>query len=429
MGGTGMPQKRFHYAWLVCIGCMLAYFLAGGFGCNHMSLYYPFLIERYSFSNTMISLLTTVRSLGNIGSLSLAPVCCRRFGMRKCLLAAMAVLVLGFLLLAAARSYPMFVLAYLIVGASYGMACMVPLSILLDRWFIRDKTVAISLVAASSGLATVGLPSLLTAIMKHSGVGTSALIEAAVVFVLGGIAVLLIRNAPEDKGISAYGVETGKEREGAAANEAAGTTPPLQENRVRVYSVFLKNGFLRNLPVYLVGICCGLICSAAYGNISMLAVSSGQTVETAALAVSVIGIVLTIGKFLFGWISDRFGVYRPSVIMGIFWILGMVLLCAGGLGKPVLFTGCVLYGLGVAMGMVCMVLWPLDWADGFEQDVMKQRLQVTYSATGIAFSVVPGITADLAGGSYLPIFVFYVLIGILLTALLIRNYRQARSSS
>ena len=427
MEDTVSPKQKTHYAWFVCAGCFLIFFITGGMTGNNMSIFYPFIREKYSFSNTMISLLSTAKSIGNLLALAAVPAYYRRLDLRKGILGAMGILVVALLMYAWARSFPVFFVANILTGAAYGLTCMVPLSILIDRWFVKDRALVVSVVCMGSGLATMGIPSLMTYILKNCGISTMAYLELGFIVILAAAALLLIRNRPEEKGIRAYGTSD-EESAAAGSGRTAEKKAYAEKNGIRVYSRIFKGKTMKYFPVYLVAICCGLGCGTAYANISLLAISAGHTVETAALAMSVVGIMLTFGKLFFGGISEKFGVRRPTIIISIIWVIGMGLLCFCGLGKGVLYTGCVLSGMGTAMTMVCMVLWPLDWADGFERDIMKQRMQVAYSAGGLAFSVVPGITADLSGGSYVPVYIFFTFVIALLTFLLIRNYRQAEQN-
>ena len=441
MSETVPDNKKVHYAWAVCAACLMVFFLSCGLGSNNIAMYYPFIRDQFAVSNTQISLLTTVRNAGNIVALAVVPAYYRKFNMRNGILYALCILILSFLLMAIAKGYMLFLAACFLAGAAYGLTCMVPLSMLIERWFVKDKVLAVSIICSGSGLATIGIPSLMTWVLKNFGIGATAWMEIGMVVLLGGIAVLLIRDCPGDKKTTAFGAAEEKgapfnakasagASEKIAGNGNASGSEKASGSKAKVYSRIFKGKILRYLPVYLVGICAGLACSCGYNNVSLLMISVGHTVETAALGMSVAGVVVMTGKLLLGGICQKYGVLKPSLLFGVCWAAGFALICLSGQAPlAVLFTGCALFGMGTGMPMVCMVLWPKDWADGFEGDVMKQRAQIVYTTAALIFSPVPGITADLAGGSYVPVYIFFIILIILLLVLLIRNYRQAAQNA
>ena len=69
----------------------------------------------------------------------------------------------SFLLYSAAEAYPLFCVGAAISGVSYGLGSMIPVSILINRWFYQHRALALSICASGSGIATIVLPPVTTA--------------------------------------------------------------------------------------------------------------------------------------------------------------------------------------------------------------------------------------------------------------------------
>ena len=54
---------RVHYAWAVCISCLLLIFIAMGITNNGLSIFLPFLRKINDFSNTQTSMLVNIRTV------------------------------------------------------------------------------------------------------------------------------------------------------------------------------------------------------------------------------------------------------------------------------------------------------------------------------------------------------------------------------
>lgn len=50
-------SPRVHYAWVICGACTLMLFVAMGLNSNVFTVYQPYILSRYGFSNTQCSLL------------------------------------------------------------------------------------------------------------------------------------------------------------------------------------------------------------------------------------------------------------------------------------------------------------------------------------------------------------------------------------
>ena len=59
------------------------------------------------------------------------------------------------------------------------------------------------------------------------------------------------------------------------------------------------------------------------------------------------------------------------------------------------------------MGGVGLTSWVMDLCSPDQFEVMVRRFQICYSAGSLVFSVMPGVLADMSGGSYVPAYYIF----------------------
>ena len=124
--------------------------------------------------------------------------------------------------------------------------------------------------------------------------------------------------------------------------------------------------------------------------------------------ITVSGVTLTVGKFLFGWMSDKIGTYKCNWLFGAVLLAGLVLCCVIRGNIVILFLAMCCYGCGLATTSVGLTAWAGDLSSPEQYDTNVRRFQLGYAAGTLLFSSLPGTLADLFGGSYVPAYVFFV---------------------
>jgi len=143
-------MKRIHYAWWVCIGCALLIYCTAGLAVNAYTIYQPFILRENSFSNAQSSLLITVRSLAAFVSSMLAERVYKRFKLRASMALAGLASALGFVAYALSNGYAGYCAASVLIGAGLGIGTMTPISVLIGRWFVKDRLLATSICLSAS---------------------------------------------------------------------------------------------------------------------------------------------------------------------------------------------------------------------------------------------------------------------------------------
>lgn len=384
-----MRQRRpIHYAWLVCGGSALLLFCTSGLCVNAFTIYQPYILAENGFTNAQSSLIVTVRSLTSFASMLVCGLYYKRLSLRAGMGLAGAMTAAAFFLFGAARGFFLYCLAGGVAGVGYGFGTMIPISILMERWFIEKRTLAVGLCSAVTGLSTLGIPSLLTGLIERIGLARTFTLEGCVIAGLAFLSFLLVRSRPADLGMRPYGSWDRIDHE-------------TFENHGRAIG---KKDWLLLLPMLL---CVGAFTSVGYSHITVLARGEGFAADTIALAVTVSGVALMVSKFLYGALTERLSTYAVNWIFGLILIAGLVLCCVTGGRRWLLFTAMTVYGLGLPLGTVGLTAWVGDLASQEQYDGTIQRFQTLYAAGGLIFSSLPGILADRFGGSYVPAYLFF----------------------
>ena len=401
-------KKQPHYAWAVCAGCALMLFCSSGLGINAFTIYQPYILARNGFTNAQSSMIVTVRSLFSFASMLLCGLYYRRFSLRTGMGLAGAVLAAGFFLFGAASGFASYCFAAAVVGLGYGVSTMIPVSMLMERWFIEKRTLAVGLCSAVTGLSTLGIPSLLTRSIERRGLAATFYAESGVVALLVLLSFLLIRSRPQDKGMKPYGSWDSFEH---------------RELELHGRSIPRKAWFLL-IPALL---CIGAFTSVGYSHITVLARGEGFSPDVIALAVTVSGITLMVSKFGYGWLEEKMSTKTTNWIFGGILIAGLILCCVIHGRTWMLITAMIVYGLGLPLGTVGLTAWAGDLSGPEEYDSTIQRFQIGYSAGSLVFSSLPGILADRFGGSYVPAYLFFTLCAVFAVVTIQYLYRHAES--
>ena len=341
------------------------------------------------FTNAQSSAIITFRSLSSFLGMLLTGFYYKKLSLRTGMGAAGGLLLAGFVTYAFAESHFAYCLGSTLVGFGYGFGTMIPIAMVLGRWFAAKRTFALGICSAVTGFSTLGIPSLLTSLVEKYGLRHTFLLESGCIALLVAAAVLLIRSDPGDLGLQPYGAAP--EEDAAPAASAP--------------SVLTGRYWLLIVPMLLL---LGAMTNVGYSHLSVLLSSQGFDGQLTALAITVSGITLTLGKYGYGWLSDRAGTYRSNRIFGAVLTLGMALCCVMGSSPAVMLTAMVCYGAGLATTTVGLNAWAGDLSSPDQYNANVRRFQLGYSGGTLLFSSLPGVLADRFGGSYVPAYLFFV---------------------
>lgn len=371
-------MKRIHYGWIICAGCTLLTMCTMGLVNNGFSIYLPHIISANGFTGSQGSSLITVRCLFSLFGMFLVTRYYRCFSIRLGTTIACFCSAGAFFVYSAARSLPVYYLAAALSGLSYGLGSMIPVSILISRWFCERRAFALSICTSGTSVATLVAPTVITLLIRTFGLETSFFMEACFIFLSGILVLLILRNEPAEMKLPAYGTGLCEEEPSLRMSVR---NPRL--TRRQWWAAYLAFGFL------------GAVTIASSNHLAVLFSNQGYEDMLTALAVSFFGLLLTVGKFLYGLITDRLGGSRSNTIFSAFLLGGLFLCCASFLGSNVvMFSAAALLGLGFPISTVGISVIAADFSREDQFGITVKQFQLCYALGSFLFSPAPGILAD-----------------------------------
>lgn len=377
-----LQSRKIHYAWIICGCCTLLMFCTSGLSVSAFSVYTPYIVEHNGFTNVQVSMLTTLRNLCSVLAKLMVAVYYARIGLRRGITLAGLFSVAGFLLYALGSGKVwMYYTAASLTGFSNGLGAMIPVSILINRWFRSRRTLALSICASGTAVATFTCPTLATWAVENWGLSAAFGAEAALVLGCVVAISLLIRNDPGEKGLQIY--DTG---ETAAAKQLInGVVPAPFFYCLMLIACFLVGGLTLAFPSYN---------TLYYREVGF---EAGQI----ALVLTFGGVTLLLGKWIYGFANDLLGSYRSNFLFIGAIILGTLMGCMLTRERLVLLLlSNGLWTIGFALATVGISVWASNLSDGDSYVRTLRNFQLSYTIGGLAFSSLPGILAEITGSYY-----------------------------
>ena len=199
-------MKRFHFSWVVCLAGALILLCNSGMPANVLPVYLPFL-EEIGYSGTQTSMLITIRCFAGFISMFAVTKYYEVLDLKRGLMLCCGVVSAGYFLMSTARSYTVYVIGAAMLGVSYGLGAIVPVSLLMNRWFARRKATAIAICAAGTGLSAMFMPPLVTAVAENVSLSAAFRATGALAIAVMVIVLLVVRSDPAQMGLTPFGAQ------------------------------------------------------------------------------------------------------------------------------------------------------------------------------------------------------------------------------
>lgn len=388
-------RPRVFYGWWVVLAAGIGLFL--GYApvfVYSFSVFIKSLLQDFHSSRTSISFAFT---LANIMQSVGAPLVGRFvdcFGARKVIVP--ATVIFGLVLISfkyfSTSLWHLYAFSLVLGFIGTGTA-PVPYGIVVSRWFDKRRGLALGLMMAGLSSGAIALPSIAQHLITLFGWRTAyAIIGLLVLAVSIPVAAIFLEDSPEKMGVrpdGALDLYTGLEKR----SSDQGVT----------WSVARRRGtfWLMATAFFLVG-------ASVHGCVIHLVpmlTDRGISVERAALASSLLGAALLVGRVLSGYLLDRF--FGPYVAVTLF----------GGVA-----CGISLLWTGVAGGLALLAAFLVGLGMGAEADIIAYLTsryfglhsfgQIygytfgTYTLAGALGPVLMGMGFDYAGSYRVPLLLF-----------------------
>lgn len=220
-------------------------------------------------------------------------------------------------------------------------AIALPVSIVITKWFVAKRGLAISIALAGSGFGGAIISPVMAHIIQNYGWRMSYLAFGAAILVVAlPMVLLLVKNSPDAVGLKPYGADAAT---GPGKAAAARTNLDMSLAEARQHLFFW---------VYLFGMF--LLCFVGFGSLSQLAafLADAHGTAFAAYVLSFFLIIVTFGKISLGWVYDKFGTISGTVYICVIFALSIACMLYPE-SKTLMYLMAFLYGLGICSGTVC----------------------------------------------------------------------------
>lgn len=152
---------------------------------NVFAAFRPYIITEHQFSNTQSAMIATICSLFSLFYMFFIELFYRKVSIRTGTFIAVLLSALSYLLFGFARNIWDYYIAAIFAGIGYGLGTMMPISLLIDRWFAYKKALVLSICTIGSGLASIIFPPIIAAVIKEYHLSVAFFMLAASILLLG----------------------------------------------------------------------------------------------------------------------------------------------------------------------------------------------------------------------------------------------------
>jgi len=289
-------QSRVFYGWFVFAACFLMVFTCLGFCSGPKGLYLAAITEDLGISRGLFSMNDSARFIATAVTNFFFGFLIANFGARRLVVFGFLSLIASMLIYSFATTVPMFVAGGFLLGLGLAWTTTTMVGYLVERWFASNKGTIMGIALAASGLGGAVSSQLVNSMIYNESIGwrVSYRITAAILVVVGLIAVLIIRNRPEEMGLKPM-----EER----------FSSKKKKNTQNWEGISLKEAMKK--PYFYVALLCiyltGMALQSVNGVSSAHMKDCGIDTDSIANLLSLMSLVLMFSKMSTGFCFDRFG--------------------------------------------------------------------------------------------------------------------------
>jgi MFS family permease len=336
-----LARRDIHYGWVV-VAVTFFTLLCGAAAMGTPGVLIVPLEQEFGWSDAQISSALALRLMlfGLFGPFAAAFM--NRYGVRRVIIAAMALVSAGYLIsLGMTQVWQLVLLWGVVVGVGTGLTAMVLAATVATRWFNHRRGLVMGMLAASNATGQLVFLPLIAHLTTNYGWRMTLVFVACMLAVVALLASLFMRDRPSDLNLPVYG-------------ESKITPPPAQG--VGLLSLLMSPLIVlkeaARVPIFWVLFATFFVCGCSTNGLIQthfvtLCHDYGLAATAAASVLAMMGIFDFAGTIGSGWLSDRF-----DNRWLLFWYYGL-----RGLSLLYLpFTDFSFYGLSLFA-----VFYGLDW--------------------------------------------------------------------
>ncbi|MFJ7665854.1 MFS transporter [Lysinibacillus sp. NPDC097195] len=333
-------MKRIHYSWIILVITFFSIIVAGITLSSSGVFLAPF-EQEFGWDRSVIAMAFAISLfLYGISGPFMAALL-EVIGLKKMMLAAMAVLIVGIALtLLMQQAWQLMIIWGFIIGLGASLFLTVLSPFVANNWFEKRRGLALGILTASTATGQLVLLPILAMIIEKSSWRWAIVLIIVLSSIMFMMILLFMKNKPTDVGLLPYGLEE-ERAESLVANKK---NPIIIAFNGLFEAVKVKEFWLLAGSFFI----CGLSTSGLIGtHFVSYCISFGIPLVTAASFLSFMGVFNLVGTTLSGWLSDRFDnrwlLFWYYLLRGASLVFLPFALAQGSITLLILFTA--FYGL------------------------------------------------------------------------------------
>ena len=306
---NGLFLGKVQYCWVIAVCCGLLQAFGMGLVLNCGSLFYVFICEDMGFLRADISTYMTGYFLGTTIATPIAGFLLSKLDIRKVMAAAICILSASVAAMSAYTEIWQWQISGFLVGSAGSCIFVLPSASMVGNWFVKRRGTVYGIVMACSSISAAIFAPILNRIIAESGWRTGYLFVGIAAFIVILPCCLLFRYRPSDIGCKPYGGDgldeelTDRQKSGVRTRAAVASVSFWCLFAFAGIASFNHGGVEQHIPGYMVQIGLG----TAFGATVVSAQSAGSVAD----------------KFIMGWLNDKIGVQRTTIVELIVIMLGL----------------------------------------------------------------------------------------------------------
>lgn len=387
-------KPGFYYGWAIVAVSTIALLISNGLAIGGITIFYKQVQQNLMNLGTLEigkeqSLYGTAPALTILLAGILAPfagILLAKLGARLMMIIGCFILGGGLVVYAFAGSPAQVYAAHSLLGSSLAFVGVVVCTVLISDWFGRRRGTALGIVLLGTSLGGVIIPQIGAPLIERFGWRPAMLGLSLIVWlILLPACIFLVRNRPsEDDSAAVAEMSTGNDGQilltGSTFTEAL-STPTF----------------------WILSLCAALLFYAIFVVIQQLVLylqgpKIGFTLAEASVALSALWFSSLAGKFLFGWLSDRFSAGRVMIFSSLMMLAATLVLLYLKVDTVYLFA--IPFGLTYGGTFVMLQLLVVEYFGRREYGKILGAVTLIETIGGALGPFITGRIADANGGDY-----------------------------
>ena len=312
-------RKLFYGWWIVAAGSFSQAYTSGAFWQGFGAFFDP-IVEQFGWSRATTSAAVSIQRTESGAVAPFVGFFIDRFGPRKVMLGGIVATGLGFILLSRVDTLWQFYGAFLLLSLGMSFGTFLVVTTTVANWFVVQRTRALALMSAGSGLGGILVPLIVWLISSTDW--RTGLVVVGVGFWVTGIPVAMVmRSRPEDFGSLPDGATRPQDTPAEAQGDPASpdtTSGPAATATAAVEANFTAMEALKTRSFWQMALALSagqLVMSASVHQIPAMS-SFGVSRETAGVVIMAVSLVGLGGRVTSGFLGDR--IDKRRLIAGAF---------------------------------------------------------------------------------------------------------------